>query len=231
MDVATRAALVGETAPLQNLPVLQPKMGCITQAATDKFMVKTDIIPAALYVLENSLDFKTKLIEAIPDLRMSALKLSKGEGRDAVGMITPEFHQTLKILHSNIQTLWEVSQLYPDQVVEYSKKYADSVAEYKNRKPVAAPPSFFDKVKSVSAATVKFAQSGFAATPQDELDKRLALCKGCEWWDPESFGKTGSCKKCGCSTWAKLRMASEKCPIDKWGPVTPSSPEQQPNTN
>ena len=149
-------------------------------------MVKTDIIPAALYVLENSLDFKTKLIEAIPDLRMSALKLSKGEGRDAVGMITPEFHQALKILNSNIQTLWEVSQLYPDQVVE-----------------------------------------------QDELDKRLALCKGCEWWDPESFGKTGSCKKCGCSTWAKLRMASEKCPIDKWGPVTPSSPEQQqqPNTN
>ena len=106
-------------------------------------MVKTDIIPAALYVLENSLDFKTKLIEAIPDLRMSALKLSKGEGRDAIGMITPEFHQALKILNSNIQTLWEVSQLYPDQVVEYSKKYADSVAEYKNRKPVAAPPSFF----------------------------------------------------------------------------------------
>jgi hypothetical protein len=27
---------------------------------------------------------------------------------------------------------------------------------------------------------------------------------------------TGRCSKCGCSTWAKLRMASEKCPIDKW---------------
>jgi hypothetical protein len=49
-----------------------------------------------------------------------------------------------------------------------------------------------------------------------ELNFRMQLCKACEWWDAQALKGTGRCKKCGCSTWAKLRMATERCPIGKW---------------
>ena len=77
-------------------------------------------------------------------------------------------------------------------------------------------PSVGGQIKSASSAVSKFVKSGLSITPQDELDKRLSLCQTCEWWDSEALGKTGRCKKCGCSTWAKLRMATEKCPLGKW---------------
>ena len=67
-------------------------------------------------------------------------------------------------------------------------------------------------IKGVS----KWAKSGFLKTPEDILNKRLSICQACEFWNPEGFRGTGKCTKCGCSTWAKLRMATERCPIGKW---------------
>lgn len=61
-----------------------------------------------------------------------------------------------------------------------------------------------------------FSKSGFLETTQDELDKRLGICKNCDFFDPNAFFGSGRCTKCGCSTWAKLRMATERCPIGKW---------------
>jgi hypothetical protein len=95
----------------------------------------------------------------------------------------------------------------------------------------ATPPSLSRKAATLGKALLKWSSSGFAPTPPDALAERTEICKACPEWDAKAFNETGRCKKCGCSTWAKLRMASEKCPIDKWGPVTPSSPEQHPNTN
>lgn len=61
--------------------------------------------------------------------------------------------------------------------------------------------------------------NGFPKTKKQLLNERLAICRDCEFWDGAALGGTGRCLKCGCSTWAKLRMATEKCPIDKWGPA------------
>lgn len=52
----------------------------------------------------------------------------------------------------------------------------------------------------------------------DEIQKRLEICSDCEFWDSSGFNKTGKCKKCGCSTWAKIRMGTERCPVGKWEP-------------
>ncbi len=62
----------------------------------------------------------------------------------------------------------------------------------------------------------KFSASGFSTTPPDALATREATCRACPEWDAAALNGTGRCRKCGCSTWAKLRMASERCPIGKW---------------
>jgi hypothetical protein len=87
--------------------------------------------------------------------------------------------------------------------------------------PDALPslPPLKTQVASASKSLFKWASSGMKNVSAEELDRRRAICAGCEFWDVQAFQGTGRCQKCGCSTWAKLRMATEKCPIDKWGPV------------
>lgn len=75
------------------------------------------------------------------------------------------------------------------------------------------------RIVTAGKAVVKFGKSGCRRVDQETLDARRAICRSCEHWDAGSFGGTGKCKKCGCSTWAKLRMATERCPIGKWQSV------------
>lgn len=72
-----------------------------------------------------------------------------------------------------------------------------------------APPPIHRQALSAVQAAVGWAKSGLPLTPPEELERRKAICAGCEFWDAEAFGGTGRCVKCGCSTWAKLQMASE----------------------
>jgi hypothetical protein len=75
---------------------------------------------------------------------------------------------------------------------------------------------FLKQCASASAAVSRFARSGFAATPPEILAAREATCRACPEWDAAALNATGRCRKCGCSTWAKLRMATERCPLGKW---------------
>jgi hypothetical protein len=94
------------------------------------------------------------------------------------------------------------------------------------------PPSLTQMASTFLGSALRWAKGGMQTVTAEQFYSRIEVCKGCEFWEGSGFAGTGRCKKCGCSTQAKLRMATEKCPIDKWGPVTPSSPEQQqPNTN
>ena len=65
-------------------------------------------------------------------------------------------------------------------------------------------------------AAHRFARAGFATTPPEALAQREAICRACPEWDAQALNGTGRCRKCGCSTWAKLRMATEECPLGKW---------------
>ena len=75
------------------------------------------------------------------------------------------------------------------------------------------------KIQRAFYALKGFADSGFSSTPQQTLVERESICHSCEKWDFEAFNKTGKCRECGCSTWAKLRMATERCPLGKWDAV------------
>lgn len=85
---------------------------------------------------------------------------------------------------------------------------------------------FLKQCAGASAAVGRFAKSGFATTPPDILAARESTCRACPEWDASALKGTGRCKKCGCSTWAKLRMATERCPIGKWEAVQLPEPSE-----
>ena len=78
------------------------------------------------------------------------------------------------------------------------------------------PPPLMTMAHNFATAANKWVSSNFVKTDDATLETRLEACGGCEFWNSKGFGGTGRCMKCGCSTWAKLRMATEKCPIGKW---------------
>ena len=77
-------------------------------------------------------------------------------------------------------------------------------------------PEIFERLlKSLK----RFAEAGMPSVSTEVLATREATCRACPEWDATALNNTGRCRKCGCSTWAKLRMATERCPIGKWGAV------------
>jgi len=83
------------------------------------------------------------------------------------------------------------------------------------KKPKKEPPVSV-KIKSFSKSIYRWARAGFLKTSKKQLAQRMEICKGCEFWNSSAWNGTGKCTKCGCSTWAKLRIKTEKCPIGKW---------------
>lgn len=68
----------------------------------------------------------------------------------------------------------------------------------------------------IARAAARWAASGFPLASPEALADRLEVCRACELWDAQGFRGTGRCLRCGCSTQAKLRMATSKCPAGKW---------------
>jgi len=83
----------------------------------------------------------------------------------------------------------------------------------------ATPPSLPQQATSLGKSLLNWTTSGFTATPPDILAEREAICRNCTEWDSAALNNTGRCQICKCSTWAKLRMATERCPIGKWEAV------------
>ena len=56
-------------------------------------------------------------------------------------------------------------------------------------------------------------KSGFKSVDENIFWKRFMTCKSCENWMGKD--KIGYCKICNC-TILKLKIPTEKCPINKW---------------
>jgi hypothetical protein len=109
-------------------------------------------------------------------------------------------------------------------VLETSEIYKlNSAGEYeflsKFSMAPATPPSLPQQAVSFGKSLINWTTSGFTATPPDILAAREAICRACPEWNSAALNNTGRCRKCGCSTWAKIRMATERCPIGKWEAV------------
>ncbi len=106
-----------------------------------------------------------------------------------------------------VQTEYFPATEYPDFLIISKEEESDS--EF-------TPPGIRKMFSSVSKSAVNWAKSGFQTASNEQFNERLEICKKCDFWDGAALADTGRCKKCGCSTMAKLKMATEKCPIDKW---------------
>ena len=54
---------------------------------------------------------------------------------------------------------------------------------------------------------------GPVAVSADETATRLAICSQCEFYRTSD----GTCSQCGCFIRLKAKLATEACPLDKWG--------------
>ena len=77
----------------------------------------------------------------------------------------------------------------------------------------------FSRPAKAAISFNNWAKSGFHLVKQEIFEQRKKICKNCDLWDKSAFGNTGKCKECGCSTWTKLKMNTERCPIGKWEAV------------
>jgi hypothetical protein len=57
-----------------------------------------------------------------------------------------------------------------------------------------------------------FLRSGFKIATRKERQARLAVCLGCDLYDQVRK----RCRKCGCMNSAKVWIAADKCPLNKW---------------
>jgi hypothetical protein len=87
---------------------------------------------------------------------------------------------------------------------------------HQSKKNKPKEPPLNQKIKSLSRAVYRWAKSGFLKSGKKLIEQRLDICKKCEFWDSEAWNGSGKCTKCGCSTYAKIRLKTEKCPIEKW---------------
>jgi hypothetical protein len=108
------------------------------------------------------------------------------------------------IFETNSEKLKEENALRVVAVNELKKQF---IQQY---------PSLFQQAKNLTTSLTNWVKDGVKVVSEEVLNQRMDICKKCEFWDSEAFAGTGRCSKCGCSTQAKLRMATEKCPIDKW---------------
>ena len=116
--------------------------------------------------------------------------------------------------------------------IDVEEVRASIEAQAKGHLEPVQSPSIVNMAANFSGSLANWARNGFGTVSDSTIQSRLDICKGCEFWNADGFKGTGRCQKCGCSTWAKLRMATEKCPLDKWGPVNTPTPElQQPSTD
>jgi predicted Zn-ribbon and HTH transcriptional regulator len=132
---------------------------------------------------------------------------------DALGLDNPPQTYEKEVDNFNIDKLMEI---YADDFKLYeSIKSPKTLSEVKSE----IHPSVWEQMKNAGFAVSKFAASKFEPTPPDILSYRETTCKACPEWDSAALRNTGRCRKCGCSTWAKIRMATERCPLGKWEAV------------
>ena len=77
-------------------------------------------------------------------------------------------------------------------------------------------PSIPTMDKNFGGSVVRNVQSVAAGNSlnlsPDEANKRLSLCKGCEFFNSASE----RCTKCGCYMAVKTYLRAERCPVGKW---------------
>lgn len=66
--------------------------------------------------------------------------------------------------------------------------------------------------QSVVRNAASVAQGNALKLDPSEANRRLSICRGCEFFSSEAQ----RCQKCGCYLSVKTYLKAEKCPVGKW---------------
>ena len=87
--------------------------------------------------------------------------------------------------------------------------------------PLSGSPGIARRLRNYTTALAQWAAQGCPVREPDEVERLRAICRACDWYNPEE--KTCSHLKCGCAVGEpgalgdKLKWSTESCPIGKWG--------------
>jgi hypothetical protein len=92
--------------------------------------------------------------------------------------------------------------------------FIDDVPYMELQQKYGGKPTIFKKASNAAGAATRVikskAQGQQVTVPDEERDRRMAICQVCEFF-------TGTtCLKCGCVARWKAKLATEKCPVGKW---------------
>ena len=104
---------------------------------------------------------------------------------------------------------------FEDRRIVEAAKFTRIDLEFEKSAILETLPTTFQMVGKFTKATYNWAKSGFKLADEAELARRTQICNKCKFWYPAARMGLGKCLKCGCSL-AKLKLASEECPIGKW---------------
>ena len=79
------------------------------------------------------------------------------------------------------------------------------------------PPVFIGLANNLTKALIDWQRAGRPVVTSEQWNRRLSICRGCEYWREFKQTKIAKCMKCGCSS-GKLLLSTSKCPLSppKW---------------
>jgi hypothetical protein len=116
--------------------------------------------------------------------------------------------------------------LFKCEVCGYITPHANAEREcvYMYQPKYDKTPSALRKIANFTKALGKHLYKGMPTVSKEELDKRLAICQGCELYKKNTNAVGGVCthESCGCSIQDsvvflnKIAWADQECPLKKW---------------
>ncbi len=80
--------------------------------------------------------------------------------------------------------------------------------------------SVIEQAENAMKAARKWIIAGAPLATAEQKAKRAEICGACEKWDGDARLGLGKCKAKGCGCTAlKIAIATEECPLGKWGSV------------
>lgn len=71
--------------------------------------------------------------------------------------------------------------------------------------------------KNLAKSLVEWQRAGRPVVSKEQWNKRISICRGCEFWQEVGESQIARCRKCGCSS-GKLLLSTSRCPLNppKW---------------
>jgi len=115
----------------------------------------------------------------------------------------------------------EEARLAKEELAAKKKEYYEGLEKMKREEDLKRlnPPeqnTILRPVKNFTKSMATWVGGGFKRVQQHVYEKRIAICRGCQFWEEKGNLGMGKCLKCGCGR-GKHWLPHEQCPIGLWG--------------